>query len=132
MSEDCRHGLNPEWCASCRGDDDRALSPAAGRNVFGNGMQAQLDRLCRQLSIPVAKVGADGSLPVEVFAAAAKACKVKAGSMPETSALIASKSGLKWTPACDNRATTTGGATTVTREGLVVLNKAVTVVLASA
>ena len=95
-------------------------------------MQAQLDRLCRQLDIPMAKVAADGSLPVEVFAAAAKACKVKAGSMPETSALIASKSGLKWTPACDNRATTTGGATMVTREGLVVLNKAVGVVLAKA
>ena len=132
MSEDCRHGLNPEWCASCRGDDDRALSPTAGRNVFGNGMQAQLDRLCRQLSIPTPKVGADGTLPDEVFAAAAKACGVKAGTMPETAALITSKSGLKWTPACDNRVTTKGGATMLTREGLVVLNKAVGVVLAKA
>lgn len=132
MSEDCRHGLNPEWCASCRGDDDRALSPAGGRNVFGNGMQAQLDRLCRQLAIPTVKVGADGSLPTEVFAAAAKACGVKAGTPPETAALIASKSGVKWTPACDNRTTAKGGATMVTREGLVVLNKAVAAVLASA
>ena len=66
--------------------------------MFGNGMQAQLDRLCRQLAIPMAKVGADGSLPVEVFAAAAKSCGVKAGTMPETSALIAGQSGLKWTP----------------------------------
>lgn len=132
MSEDCRHGLNPEWCASCRGDDDRALSPAGGRNVFGNGMQAQLDRLCRQLSIPMAKVSADSSLPAEVFAAAAKASGVKAGTMPETSASIATKAGLKWTPACDNRATSKGAATMVTREGLVVLNRAVAKVLASA
>jgi len=100
--------------------------------VFGNGMQAQLDRLCRQLAIPMAKVGADGSLPVEVFAAAAKSCGVKAGTMPETSALIAGKSGLKWTPACDNRSTAKGTATMLTREGLVVLNKAVAKVLASA
>lgn len=132
MSEDCRHGLNPEWCASCRGDDDRALSPAGGRNVFGDGMQAQLDRLCRQLAIPTEKVAVGGNLPKEVFAAAAKACGVKAGSMPETSALIASKSGLKWPSSCDNRATTTGGATKVTREGLVVLNRAVANVLATA
>jgi len=95
-------------------------------------MQAQLDRLCRQLSIPTAKVAVGGNLPNDVFAAAAKACGVKAGTMPETSALIASKSGLKWTSACDNRTTPRGGATKVTREGLVVLNKAVAVVLAGA
>lgn len=132
MSEDCRHGLNPEWCASCRGDDDRALSPGTGRNVFGNGMQAQVDRLCRQLDIPTVKVAADSSLPPAVFAAAAKACGVKAGTMPETAALIAGKTGLSWTTACDNRTTPKGKATAVTREGLVVLNKAVAVVLAKA
>ena len=132
MSTDCRHGLNPEWCASCRGDDDRALSPAGGRNVYGDGLQAQLDRLCRQLEIPTVKVGAGSNLPVEVFTAAAKACGVKPGTMPETSASIAAKSDVKWTAACDNRATTKGGATKVTREGLVVLNKAVAQVLARA
>ncbi|WP_156996603.1 hypothetical protein [Knoellia aerolata] len=132
MSEDCRHGLNPAWCASCRGDDDRALSPAGGRNVYGDGMQAQVDRLCRQLAIPMVKVGALSTLPPEVFAAAAKACGVKAGTIPETAAAIAVKSGVRWTSACDNRATPKGAATEVTREGLIVLNRAVGVMLARA
>lgn len=133
MSDDCRHGLNPEWCSSCRGDDDSALAPAGGRPVVvGDGMQAQLDRLCRQLSIPSVKVGYRSSLPMEVFAAAATACGVTAGTIPETSASIASKSGGKWTPACDNRATPKGRATEVTREGLIVLNRAVGVLLARA
>lgn len=65
------------------------------RNVFGDGMQAQLDRLCRQLAIPTVRVGVAGALPSEAFAAAAKVCRVKAGTMPETSASIASQSGLK-------------------------------------
>ena len=124
--------MTPAWCSSCRGDDDRALSPAGGRNVYGDGMQAQLDRLCRQLEIPPAKVGALSSLPPEVFAAAAKACDVPAGTIPETSAAIAAKSGTRWTIACDNRPTPKGRATEVTREGLIVLNRAVAVVLAQA
>jgi hypothetical protein len=132
MSDECRHGLNPAWCSSCRGDDDRALSPAGGRNVYGDGMQAQLDRLCRQLEIPPVKVGALSSLPPEVFTAAAKKCGVPAGTIPETSAAIAAKSGLRWSTACDNRPTPKGRATEVTREGLIVLNRAVTAVLASA
>lgn len=95
-------------------------------------MQAQLDRLCRQLSIPPVKVAADSSLPPAVFAAAAKACGVKAGTMPEIASSIASKTDLTWTLACDNRTTPKGKATAVTREGLVVLNKAVAKVLAEA
>lgn len=95
-------------------------------------MQAQLDRLCRQLAIPTVKVGALSSLPGEVFDTAAEKCGVPAGTIPETSAAIAAKSGLKWGPACDNRPTPKGRATEVTREGLIVLNRAVAAVLATA
>lgn len=125
--------MNPEWCAACRGDDDRSVSPPAqNRNVFGDGKQAQLDRLCHQLSIPTVTARAGSTLPPEVFAAAAQACGVSVGTLPETSALIATKAGLKWTPSCATRATATSGGSTVTREGLVVLNRAVAVLLARA
>lgn len=125
--------MNPEWCAACRGDDDRSVSPPAqNRNVFGDGKQAQLDRLCHQLAIPTVTARAGSSLPPEVFEAAAQACGVAPGTHPETSASIATKAGLKWTPSCAVKGTATNGGGTVTREGLVVLNKAVAVLLAKA
>lgn len=91
----------------------------------GEVKQEQLDRLCRQLGIPSVRVGVGSSLPSHVFEAAARQCGVQVGSMPEIGEALAMKAGLSWTADCDSRGTVSGGGSTVTREGLDVINRAV-------
>ena len=58
MSDECRHGMNPEWCSTCRGVDDSAFNGVRGPSLQGSeAKQDQLDRLCRQLGIPTVAVG---------------------------------------------------------------------------
>ena len=126
MSDECRHGMNPEWCSTCRGVDDSAFNGARGTGLQGGeAKQDQLDRLCRQLGIPTVPVGVGSSLPSHVFEAAARQCGVPLGSMPEIGEALAGKAGLSWTADCDSRGTVSGGGSTVTREGLDVINRAV-------
>lgn len=133
VSEECRHGMNPDWCAACRGDDDGSTPRPGGSGLHGgDSKQDQLNRLCRQLGIPAVPVGVGSSLPSEVFDAAARVCGVPLGSMPEIGEAITLKAGLAWTGVCDSRGTVSGGGSTVTREGLEVMNRAVARLLARA
>lgn len=126
MSDECRHGMNPDWCSSCRGDDDSAFGGVRGAGFHGGEVkQDQLDRLCRQVGIPTVPVGVGSSLPSHVFETAARKCGVPLGSMPEIGEALARKAGLAWSTDCDSRGTVSGGGSTVTREGLDVINRAV-------
>jgi hypothetical protein len=49
--------------------------------------------------------------------------------MPQIGEALARKAGLTWTSDCDSRGTASGGGSTVTREGLDVINKAVAALL---
>ncbi|GMA87489.1 hypothetical protein GCM10025868_27390 [Angustibacter aerolatus] len=131
MDEDCRHGMNPAWCSTCQGHDDAHVARPAGSQApsGGDSKQDQLDALCRQLRIPPASVGVGSSLPSAVFDSAARACGVRLGSMPEIGQAIATKAGLTWTASCDSRETVSGGGSTVTRDGLEVMNRAVAIIL---
>jgi len=126
MSDECRHGMNPEWCSSCRGHDDSAYGGVRGSGFLGGeAKQDQLDRLCEQLGIPKVQVGVGSSLPSHVFESAARQCRVPLGSMPEIGEALARRAGLLWSADCDSRGTISGGGSTVTREGLDVINRAV-------
>src|SRR6476661_10838291 len=68
MSDDCRHGMNPAWCSSCLGDDDRAFPGLNGSGTrAGVSEQEQVDRLCRQLGVPSQPVGEGVQLPLDVL-----------------------------------------------------------------
>lgn len=123
--------MNPAWCSTCLGNDDRAY-PGVQGSVSGGGVseQEQWDRLCRQLGVPTQPVGKGSTLPPEVFEAAAQRCGVKTGSRPAIGKALAREAGLVWGAACHSRATVSSGGPTVTREGLDVINRAVTQILA--
>lgn len=128
--DDCRHGMNPEWCAECRGDTGPEASTGRGP-VAGSRdtKQDQLNIMCDQLGIPRAKTSNGASLPSPVFAEAARQTGVTGSSMPEIGEKIATKAGLRWGPDCDSRATPSAGGSTVTYEGLTVLNQALSKLL---
>jgi hypothetical protein len=123
--------MNPAWCSSCLGNDDRAYPGVNGSiSRGGDSHQAQWDRLCRQLGVPSTPIGEGTTLPSDVFEAAALQCGVKAGSMPAIGKALAKQAGLPWGAACHSRGTVRSGGPTVTREGLDVVNRAVTEILA--
>ncbi|GAA4714023.1 hypothetical protein GCM10025782_07880 [Pedococcus ginsenosidimutans] len=123
--------MNPEWCSACRGDDESAFAGVRGSALHGGQVkQDQLDHLCRQLGIPFVPVGRGSSLPSHVFDEAARRLGVGRGSMPEIGERLATKAGLVWTSDCDSRGSISGGGSTVTREGLDVINRAVAKLLA--
>lgn len=125
--------MNPAWCSSCLGDDDRAFPGLNGSGTRGGvSEQEQVDRLCRQLGLPSQPVGEGVQLPLDVFETAAARCGVKVGTVPAMGRALAKQAGLPWGAACHNRATATSGGPTVTREGLDVINRAVTQILAHA
>ena len=123
--------MNPAWCSSCLGNDDRAYPGVNGSVSRGaDSHQAQWDRLCRQLGVPTQPVVEGARLPSEVFEAAALQCGVKTGSMPTIGKALAERAGLPWGAACYSRGTVSNGGPSVTREGLDVVNRAVTQLLA--
>jgi hypothetical protein len=125
--------MNPAWCSSCLGDDDRAFPGLNGSGTrAGVSEQEQVDRLCRQLGLPSQAVGEGVELPLDVFEQAAVRCGVKVGTVPAMGRALARQAGIPWGAACHNRATETSGGPTVTREGLDVINRAVTQILAHA
>lgn len=77
-------------------------------------------------------VGDGAPLPMDVFEAAAVRCGVKVGTMTAMGRALAKQAGLPWGAACHSRATINSGGPTVTREGLDVINRAVTQILAHA
>lgn len=123
--------MNPAWCSTCLGNDDRAY-PGVQGSVSGGGVseQEQFDRLCRQLGLPLHPVPKGAILPMEVFEAAAEQCGVKTGSRPAIGRALARQAGIPWGAACHSRGTVSSDGPAVTREGLDVVNRAVTHILA--
>lgn len=116
--DDCVHGMNPEWCATCQGTDS-APRPGDRYGYYGGETkQDLLDALCDLLHIPRQSVGVGSSLPSEVFEAAAETAAVPTGSMPEIGRAVTEKAGLVWSSDCDSTGSLSGGGSTVTAAGL--------------
>jgi hypothetical protein len=126
VSDECIHGMNPDWCSQCQGHEAPATSRTGDYGYYGGQTkQDLLNRLCDQLGLPREPIGEGSSLPSHVFDAAAAKYGVGARSMPEIGEAITRKAGLAWAPDCDSRGSVSGGGSTVTREGLDVLNRAI-------
>ncbi len=123
--DECMHGMNPEWCATCRGTDAPPRPGDRYGYYGGETKQDLLDALCDLLGIPCQRLGVGSSLPAEVFHVVAARAGIPAGSMPEIGRAVAQKAGLDWTTDCDSTASTSGGGSTVTATGLKVLVEAV-------
>lgn len=124
--DDCKHGINPAWCAICSGLETGPARSSSGNYGYFGGQSKQdlLVAICDLLGIPRMSVGVGSSLPSEMFEAAAFAAGVPNASMPEIGEAIAVKAGLTWTPDCDSRGSSSGGGSTVTAEGLNVMLEA--------
>lgn len=122
--EECVHGMPPSWCATCSKTDSVVNSSRSSGLHPGESKQELLDALCLRLGLPTHPIGVGSSLPSEVFEVLAETAGVPKGSMPEIGEAVATKAGLPWTADCDSRGTLSGGGSTVTREGLVVINRA--------
>lgn len=129
MLDECVHGMNPDWCGLCRGNDGRAQPVDRGGIFGGRTKQDELDLLCDQLGIPRTPVSRGSSLPSHVFDAVRTRFKLPAGSMPEVAEAAVRAAGLRWSSSFDSRATISRGGSTVTFEGIVQLNRAVTILL---
>jgi hypothetical protein len=65
------------------------------------------------------------SLPSDVFETAARRFGVAVGSMPEIGEGLAVKAGRSWSSDCDSRGSLSGGGSTVTAQGLEVMNRSI-------
>lgn len=123
--DECRHGMNPEWCATCLGTDSTTTAGDTYGYYGGQTKQDLLDELCDALGIPREPVGRGSSLPSHVFDVAADRTGVARGSMPSIGRAVADKAGLTWTADCDSTGSLSGGGSTVTAAGLRILISAV-------
>lgn len=132
MTDECVHGMNPNWCAMCRAPRDQGARNMTGEYGLHGGRSKQdaLNQFCDQLGIAREPVGRGSSLPSHVFEIAARRCAVPLGSMPEIGEAMATAAGLEWNSSCDSRGSISGGGSTVTLEGLDVLNRAIAILLA--
>jgi hypothetical protein len=118
--------MTAAWCAICtKSDQTIAASPSSSGFWHGQSKQDLLDQLCEQLGLPHHRVGVGSSLPSAVFDELVRRFQVRPGSMPEVAEAVVRLANLDWTAGCDSRGSISGGGSTVTREGLEVLVKAV-------
>lgn len=125
MGTECVHGMDAAWCAICTKADD-ASGSRAGEYGFHGGRSKQdlLDAICDQLGVAREPIGVGSSLPSHVFHTMAAKVSVPRGSMPEIGQAVAERAGMAWGPSCDSRGSSSGGGSTVTIEGLQVLERA--------
>jgi hypothetical protein len=125
--DECVHGMDPTWCATCSETDD-ALSDRVSATSFHGGERKQdvLNDITDLLGLPryILPPGGGSSLPSAVFDAAAHQAGVPTGSMPEVCESVVRKAGHAYSPSYDSRATNSGGGSTVTLEGIQALRKA--------
>lgn len=124
--EDCVHGIALEWCGVCNKADSAPGATRFGSYGYQGGETKQdvLDDVCRLLKLPRQVVSLGSSLPSEVFAEAARQTGVMSGSMPEICEAIVKKAGHRYSNNFDSRATSSGGGSTVTLEGIQALRSA--------
>lgn len=129
--DECRHGIDPAWCATCSNTDDTTTN-RTGSYGFQGGETKQdvLDDITRMLGIPSREVSVGSSLPSDVFAAAATRVGVTTtGSMPEVLERVVAKAGHTYNSSFDSRGTISGGGSTVTLEGIQALRSALRALL---
>lgn len=125
--EECVHGMEPAWCATCAKSDDTAATSTSTSSFHGGELkQDVLNDVTDMLDLPriVLPKGGGSSLPSEVFDVAAKRVGVASGSMPRVCEAIVRKAGHDYLTAYDSRGTLSGGGSTVTLPGLQALRKA--------
>jgi hypothetical protein len=125
LADECIHGMDADWCGICTRIDDVPRAQL-GEYGFRGGESKQdlLNAICDQLGIPREPIGVGSSLPSYVFHVMAARTGVPSGSMPEIGQAVAETAGLTWGPDCDSRGSTSGGGSTVTMDGLRVLDQA--------
>lgn len=130
MSE-CMHGIEIEWCGVCTRVSEVATSTRLGMYGHHGGETKQdvLDDVCRLLGIKRQAVSVGSSLPSDVFAEAARQVGVDASSMPEVCEAIVQKAGHIYAPAFDSRASSSGGGSTVTLDGIQAMRAALRILL---
>lgn len=116
--DDCIHGTNPDWCATCRQLDSTSSSGGAGLPWGGETKQDMLDQICDRLGIARMRVSVGSSVPSDVFDVIQRRLGLPPGSMPEVGESLAQRAGLTWSAECDSRGTVSGGGSTVTLDGL--------------
>lgn len=121
---ECVHGMDVSWCGDCR--RDKATTRPNSPGAFGSGETKQdvLNRIADLLGIERQSVGAGSSLPAGLFVEMANRLGMDRMSMPATAEAIVKRAELPWLDAFDSRGTISGGGSTVTKEGLDQLEKA--------
>lgn len=126
MAEDCIHGMNPDWCAVCQKTDHGDIGAPRNYGYYGGqSKQDLLNLVTDQLGMPRETVGVGSSLPSTVFDTVTKRFDIPNGSMPEIGEALAAKAGRPWSADCDSRGSLSGGGSTVTAQGLEVMNRAI-------
>lgn len=117
--------MDADWCAICTKVDDAPPSRVGEYGLHGgDSKQDALNVICDQLAMAREPIGVGSSLPSHVFHAMADTVGVPRGSMPEIGQAVAAAADLTWGPNCDSRGSTSGGGSTVTIDGLHVLQQA--------
>lgn len=130
--EECVHGMDPAWCATCSKTDDTVSAGASTGSFHGGELkQDVLNDITDLLGLRryVLPPGGGSSLPSEVFDAAARRVGVPLGSMPEICEAIVRKAGHTYSTSFDSRGTLSGGGSTVTLAGIQAMRKALRVLL---
>lgn len=116
--DECKHGTNPAWCATCQNLENASSSGGAGQPWGAETKQDVLNDICRLLGIRSHSVGVGSSLPSEVFLVMKRRLRTSGQSMPEIAQAVVDRAGLRWDAECDSRGTLSGGGSTVTLVGL--------------
>lgn len=130
--EECVHGMDPAWCATCSKTDDTVSGRASTASFHGGELkQDVLNDITDLLGLRryVLPPGGGSSLPAEVFDVAARRVGVAVGSMPEICEAIVLKAGYTYSTSYDSRGTLSGGGSTVTLPGIQAMRKALLALL---
>lgn len=130
--DECVHGMDATWCATCSKADDTVNVRAATSSFQGGELkQDVLNDITDMLGLRryVLPPGGGSSLPSEVFEAAAGRVDLPARSMPEICEAIVLKAGHTYSTSFDSRGSISGGGSTVTLQGMQAMRKALGVLL---
>lgn len=138
MDDDCIHGMNSDWCATCT-----TVTPDAAhqRTQFierrsprdrAETKQSVLNDITDLLNIPRFTMprGGGSSVPKEIFVTAADRFGVGGTSMPTRLVAILQAAGQEHLSEYDSTETPSGGGSTVSLAGLQALRRALEALVA--
>jgi hypothetical protein len=92
--------------------------------------QEMLNRLTQIINVPPMKLGPGSTIPSALFDALLRVAGLDCnGSMPIRGKCLVEAAGLVWGPSFDSRHSESGGGSTVTRDGLAAMEKAITILI---